>query len=94
MFSPEHKYLFLNIQAIQDDEIRSFMIGKDDFDYCNFKGVSTDLAKVRRGVFNQVMEGGVELEWEDEAKDKDGNRKVVLRKMSPVFNAVNQISHV
>ena len=94
VFSPEHKYLFLNIQAIQDDEIRSFMIGKDDFDYCNFKGVSTDLAKVRRGVFNQVMEGGVELEWEDEAKDKDGNRKVVLRKMSPVFNANNQISHV
>jgi signal transduction histidine kinase/PAS domain-containing protein len=94
VFSPEHKYLFLNIQAIQDDEIRSFMIGKDDFDYCNFKGVSTDLAKVRREVFNQVLEGGVELEWEDEAKDKDGNRKVVLRKMSPVFNAVNQISHV
>jgi signal transduction histidine kinase len=94
VFSPEHKYLFLNRQAIQDDEIRSFMIGKDDFDYCNIKGVSTDLAKVRRGVFNQVIEGGVELEWEDEAKDKDGNRKVVLRKMSPVFNAVNQISHV
>lgn len=94
VFSPEHKYLFLNIQAIQDDEIRSFMIGKDDFDYCNFKGVSTDLAKVRRGVFNQVIEGGVELEWEDEAKDKDGNRKVVLRKMSPVLNANNQISHV
>lgn len=94
VFSPEHKYLFLNIQAIQDDEIRSFMIGKDDFDYCNFKGVSTDLAKVRRGVFNQVIEGGVELEWEDETKDKDGNRKVVLRKMSPVLNANNQISHV
>lgn len=94
VFSPEHKYLFLNRQAIQDDEIRSFMIGKDDFDYYDFKGVSTDLAKVRRGVFNQVIEGGVELEWEDEAKDKDGNRKVVLRKMSPVFNANNQISHV
>ena len=94
VFSPEHKYLFLNIQAIQDDELRNFMIGKDDFDYCNFKGMSTDLAKVRRGVFNQVIEGGVELEWEDEAKDKDGNRKVVLRKMSPVLNANNQISHV
>ena len=94
VFSPEHKYLFLNPQAIKDKETREFMIGKDDFDYCNLKGIPTDSAKFRRAAFNKVKEGNKEIEWEDELFDLAGNRKVVLRKLAPVFDIDEQLRYV
>ena len=94
VFSPEHKYLFINPQAIKDKETREFMIGKDDFDYCNLKGIPTDSAKFRRAAFNKVKEGNKEIEWEDELFDLAGNRKVVLRKLAPVFDIEEQLRYV
>ena len=94
VFSPEHKYLFINPQAIKDKETREFMIGKDDFDYCNLKGIPTDSAKFRRAAFNKVKEGNKEIEWEDELFDLAGNRKVVLRKLAPVFDIDEQLRYV
>lgn len=94
VFSPEHKYLFINPQAIKDKETREFMIGKDDFDYCNLKGIPTDSAKFRRDAFSKVKESNKEIEWEDELFDLAGNRKVVLRKLAPVFDIDEQLRYV
>jgi signal transduction histidine kinase/PAS domain-containing protein len=94
VFSPEHKYLFINPQAIKDKETREFMIGKDDFDYCNLKGIPTDSAKFRRAAFSKVITEKKEIEWEDELLDLAGNRKVVLRKMAPVFDIDEQLRYV
>lgn len=94
VFSTDHKYLFMNGYAVQNKEIREFLIGKDDFDYCRLKGISTDLAKERRQMFQSVIREKVEIEWEDETKDSNGNRKVILRKMSPILDAENQVSYV
>ena len=94
VFSPEHKYLFINPQAIKDKETREFMIGKDDFDYCNLKGIPTDSAKFRRAAFSKVIREKKEIEWEDELFDLAGNRKVVLRKLAPVFDIDEQLRYV
>ena len=94
VFSPEHKYLFINPQAIKDKDTREFMIGKDDFDYCNLKGIPTDSAKFRRAAFSKVKESNKEIEWEDELFDLAGNRKVVLRKLAPVFDIDEQLRYV
>ncbi|MCX6293294.1 MAG: PAS domain-containing protein, partial [Sphingobacteriales bacterium] len=39
VFSPDHNYLFVNKHAIQNDEIRNWMINKNDFDYARMKGI-------------------------------------------------------
>ena len=36
VFDENHKYLFVNPQAIKNDDLRSYIIGKDDFDYCKY----------------------------------------------------------
>lgn len=94
VFSTDHKYLFMNGYAVQNKEIREFLIGKDDFDYCRLKGISTNLAKERRQMLQSVIREKVEIEWEYETKDSNGNRKVILRKMSPILDAENQVSYV
>lgn len=91
VFDKNHKYLFVNPQGIKDPQIREFMIGKDDFDYCNMKGISDDMAKKRREVFNKIIESGSTVEWEDEHINRDGKIVYVLRKMSPLFNEKNEV---
>lgn len=86
VFSPDHKYVFINPQGIKDTELRKFMIGKDDFDYCELKGISNDLAIRRRKFFNEILESKTFATWEDDMLDKDGNRSVVLRRIGPIFD--------
>ncbi|MGB2467450.1 MAG: hypothetical protein ACPH90_04815, partial [Crocinitomicaceae bacterium] len=37
VFDTKHKYVYINPKGIKDEKIRSFMIGKDDFDYFKLK---------------------------------------------------------
>ena len=86
VFDEQHKYLFVNPQGIKSEEIRNFIIGKDDYDYCRFKGVPTTGADFRRAKFLEVIEQDKEVEWEDDMLDAQGNRKVIMRRMRPIFN--------
>lgn len=94
IFSTEHKYIFVNPQAIKNPEIRSYMIGKDDYDYCNYRGVSTELADSGRKLFNEVLETGEFKEWVDDVKDADGNREVIFRRMGPLKNDEGETKYV
>ncbi len=86
VFSPDHKYLFLNPIAIKNTELRNFMIGKDDFDYCEFKGIDNSLAIERRKAFNELVANKEFVEWEDEKILDNGQRHISLRKMGPIYN--------
>ncbi len=94
VFSTEHKYVFVNPQGIKNKEVREFMIGKDDYDYCKLKGISTDLADNRRAVFNEVLRTGVSSDWTDDLKDENGNRKVIYRKIAPLKDNNGVIQYV
>ena len=76
VFDKNHRYLFVNPNGIKDDIIRKFMIGKDDFDYANFKGISDEKAVLRRKVFNRIMRTKSAETWIDEFIDKNGIEKL------------------
>jgi PAS domain S-box-containing protein len=86
VFDEQHKYLFVNPQGIKSSETREFMIGKDDYDYCALKGTSTAGADFRRAKFLEVLKQDKEVEWEDDMHDANGNRKVIMRRMRPIYN--------
>ena len=86
VFDEQHRYLFVNPQGIKSEEVRSFMIGKDDYDYCDFKGIPKDGADFRRAKFLEVLNQDKEVEWEDDIMDASGNRKIILRRMRPIYN--------
>ena len=94
VFSTEHKYLFVNPQGIKNKEIREFMIGKDDYDYCNYKGISTELADNRSKVFNEVLQIGEYRDWYDDLIDVQGNRKVIYRRIGPLKDENGVIKYV
>jgi len=55
VFNEDQKYLYVNPHAIKDPEMRKWIIGKDDFDYCESRNIPTTIAKDRRDKFKQFL---------------------------------------
>ncbi len=85
LFDLEHKYLYVNPNAIKSNEVRNFIIGKDDFDYYRFKGMDNSKAIQRRKLFKQAVEKKTTIEWLDEHKKADGSSVFMLRRFNPYF---------
>ena len=81
-----YKYLFINPQAIANPDIRTWLIGKDDYEYASMKNISTDFADRRKSIFNEVARTGIAKSFEDLHIQADGKHVFILRKYFPVFN--------
>lgn len=81
----EHRYLFINPKAVADPEIRAWMIGKDDFDYCRYRNKPISIAEKRRAIFNKVRESGQTVEWTEELINSEGEKEHHLRRWFPVL---------
>lgn len=86
IFDLDHRYLFLNPVAIKNDEIRQFMLGKTDIDYCNLKNLDTTIAEGRHALFLESIATQSPKQWEDVYPQADGTKKTIRRIFSPVFN--------
>ena len=86
VFDNEHRYLFINKEAIKNDEIRTWLIGKDDFDYARLKGIATDSAQLRRNQFNYVMKTDSRAFWVDEQVNSSGETKFKERRFHSYDN--------
>lgn len=84
VFDKNHNYLFLNPQAIKNKETRDWLIGKNDFDYANHKGIDDTIARARREIFNKTVDSNATFEWIDEHKKENGSN-FILRKFYPYF---------
>ena len=84
VFDENQNYIFLNPTAIKDEEIRKWIIGKNDFDYCDFKGIGYEMAYRRREFFKKTINTPGGIEFLDEYK-RNGQTNFVLRKFYPHF---------
>ncbi|WBA44007.1 PAS domain-containing hybrid sensor histidine kinase/response regulator [Hymenobacter canadensis] len=84
VFSAEHRYIFLNPAAIKNPEIRAWIVGKDDFEYCEYRGFSPERAMGRRQYFTQALSSRTEAAWEEELPLPDGT-KYFLRRFLPIY---------
>jgi len=84
VFDQEHRYIFINRTAVKNPELREWLIGKDDFDYCRYKGRDPELARFRRECFEKVLSSGQGVEWVDE-NENDGEKVYTLRRNYPHY---------
>ena len=94
VFDSSHRYLFVNPIAVSKPELRKWLIGKTDEEYCRHTGKPLSLAATRRKVFNQVVSKKAEVEWEETISGDDGDTHYHQRKMSPVYNAAGELEIV
>ena len=94
VFDADHKYLFVNPGAISVKEYRKYIIGKDDYDYAEFRQRDKSTADYRREQFLRVKHTGKEIRWEDSLKGPAGNTITHLRRMFPVHDNEGKLSFV
>lgn len=94
VFDKNHKYLFVNPGAIKGEEYRKFIIGKDDFEYCEYRNRDKSLAELRRARFLEVKETKKEIRWEDTVNDPNGNPVTSLRRIFPIHDEKGELEMV
>ena len=85
VFDKDHNYLYINPTAIADKNLRDWMIGKNDFDYSELKGIDTKIATKRRGYFNEAIETKISRDWVDEHNTKTGSTNFIFRRFYPYY---------
>ncbi|GAA4468234.1 hypothetical protein GCM10023093_25430 [Nemorincola caseinilytica] len=86
VFDDELRYLFINPTAIKNKELREWMIGKTDEDYCRVRNRSFELVERRRRIFDEAIATRHNVEWEEMLVNKDGEPEYHLRNHYPVFD--------
>ncbi|MFV8371134.1 PAS domain S-box protein [Flavobacterium sp. LB2P74] len=85
VFDSDYRYTYLNPAAIKNNELRKFILGKNDFEYAKHTGRDDTFAKMRRIKFLQALEAKSLIEWEDTIERLDGQKTYHTRKLTPVF---------
>lgn len=94
VFDANHKYIFVNPGAIKNEELRKYIIGKDDFEYAEYRNRDNSVAMMRREQFLELQNSAQEIRWEDSIKDPSGHTITHLRRLFPVFNERGQMNMV
>ena len=92
-FNPQHEYLFINPTAIANTELRKWMIGKRDEDYCLYKNKPLSIAEERRVLFDKVLASKKLNSWEEKQTTPNGT-EYHLRNMYPVLNDKKEVTQV
>ena len=94
VFDKQHKYLFINPLSIKNNELREWLIGKDDYDYCELRNRPKEIADLRRKLFNEVFDAKVQYEFEESVTNDKGEKVWMLRRMFPVLNNMNEVENI
>lgn len=92
MWSIDHRYQFVNKTAVSDDYTRNWLVGKDDFEYCEMKGIDKELAFSRRREFNTMLNTRQPVRFIE--KFNKGKNIYKLRILHPFININNDIEFV
>jgi len=84
------KYIFISESAIGDPKLREWLIGKNDFDYCQYRKLPMSLAQTRASRYQEVRNTLQLTEWTEELK-KNGEPVFYLRRLMPLFDEDNEI---
>ena len=90
----DHRYLFVNPVGIKNPDIRKWIIGKNDQEYCQYRNKDPKIAAIRSAVFQKVIESKKQYSWEEGHVNEKGENEYHLRNLYPVLNEKNEVKLV
>ncbi len=94
IFSPNHRYLYLNQHAVASAAVREWLKNRDDFEYCAYFNKPLAFAESRRAYFNEAVAIKQMVEFEETFPQSDGGTKTVIRRFRPVMNIMGEVERV
>jgi signal transduction histidine kinase len=80
------RYLFISEFAVKDPQVRAWLIGKDDFEYCAFRGLDNGVAVSRQASLLEAMATRKTVKFTEVRTDRAGVTQHKFRMLSPVLN--------
>lgn len=82
----DFRYLFVSEFAVKDPQVRAWLIGKDDFEYCAYRGLDNGVAVSRQASLLEAMATRKTVKFTEVRTDRAGVTQHKLRMLSPVLN--------
>jgi len=89
----DHKYIYVNEKAIMDEDLRKWLVGKNDFEYCILKNKPPEIAIERRKAFNEAITSGKQVYLEEHLKTADAEF-YYLRVFQPIIDHLDHVNSV
>lgn len=94
VFNKKHQYVFVNQTAVHDNNLREWLINKDDYEFAKERGKNISFADIRREAFNQAVSTKKVYEFLEEGINRDGHHKFNLRRFQPIFQENGELEFV
>ena len=94
VFDTQHRYLYVNPNAVRNPTIREFLIGKTDKEYCEAFNRPIERAVNRQEIFNSVCESGTAHEFIEQIEKPDGATEFHSRCFVPVLGGDQKLKYV
>jgi PAS domain S-box-containing protein len=89
-----YRFLYANHSAIPDPQLREWMIGKTNEEFCHYAGRPAAQARARRMVFEKARRTRRMVEWAESVQDQEGMVQHFMHRVHPVFDATGQFQSV
>lgn len=93
VFSPDARFEYLNTQSVSDPEMREWLIGRTNEDYCRKRGHDLEMGRLRDEKVREVARTKQRTELEETMSTGDGPRHF-WRVHGPVMNLDGEVTHV
>ncbi len=87
----DFKYLYLNKHAIKSDDLRNWMVGKDDFEFCKKTNRDEKIAINRQKFISKILISKKPQSYEETFNLPDGTFITQLRMLHPVLDASDNL---
>jgi len=93
VFSPEAEFEYVNPQSVGDPEMREWLIGHTNEDYCRKRGIDLELGRRRHRSIRTSAQEKETVQFEETIETGEGPRHY-LRAHSPVTDLDGEVTHV
>lgn len=94
VFDTNFRYLYVNPSAVSNPELRLWLLGKDDYDFCEYRNVDKSVADQRRKWLVEAKRNKKLLRFEEEYIKRDGSVKYFERKISPILDSNGEVTRL
>jgi len=94
VFDKKQQFMYVNPTGINDDKLRSWVIGKREEEFIKKTGRPIEDAVKRKTLFNKVLKSKLLESWEESYEKSDGNIQHVLFNLFPVLDENSMVELV
>lgn len=90
----DFKFVYISKRALRDDTLREYMVGKTDFDYCEYRKLSREIAEERREKLTRAKEEKKIVTWDETLTKPDGSIFYIIRSVQPVLDEFGNVQNI